>query len=150
MIGQAPESMSSPQCGLIESMGMRIASPLALVLLLTLALAACGSSGSGSASSGGGTKEGASSSQPCAKGTVVVHMRNIRFAPATIAAKAGQSVCWVNDDDVQHDAQAQDGQFSSVLFGKGKTYTTKLAKAGTIAYVCSVHPGMTGTLKVSP
>lgn len=77
-------------------------------------------------------------------------MRNIKFAPETTQAKVGQSVCWVNDDDVQHDAQAQDGQFSSALFGKGKTYTAKVAKAGDIAYVCSVHPGMTGTIKVSP
>jgi plastocyanin len=77
-------------------------------------------------------------------------MRNIKFDPASDSAKVGQQVCWVNDDDVQHDAQAKDGQFKSGLFGKGETFTTKLAKAGTIAYMCSVHPGMTATLKVSP
>lgn len=117
-----------------------------LVALLVLGLAACGGGGSSSSAA----KQGTASSRPCPKGALVVHMRNIRFAPETAAAKVGQKVCWVNDDDVQHDAQAQDGQFDSVLFGKGMTYTTTARKAGDIAYVCSVHPGMTGTLKVSP
>ncbi len=125
-------------------MGMRAVRLFALVLVL--ALAACGGGGGGGSSSA----KGAASSSPCPKGATVVHMRNIKFDPEATQAKVGQQVCWVNDDDVQHDAQAQDGQFESVLFGKGMSYTTKLRKAGDIAYVCTVHPGMTGTLKVTP
>ena len=34
-------------------------------------------------------------------------------------------------------------------FGQGGTYTFKPTKAGTIAYVCTIHPGMTGTLNVT-
>lgn len=77
-------------------------------------------------------------------------MRNIAFSPKTATAKVGQKVCWVNDDDVQHDAAANNGLFKSQLFGNGRTFTTKLTKAGTIDYVCTVHPGMTGTLHVRP
>ena len=119
--------------------------PALLALVLPLAVAACGSSSSSGGGAGGGT-----TASSCPKGAVVVHMRNIKFDPSTTSAKVGDQVCWTNDDDVQHDAQANDGQFKSQLFGQGQTFTTKLTKAGSIAYVCSVHPGMTGTLNVKP
>jgi plastocyanin len=136
----------------IESPVMR-AAPL-LALLLTLGLAACGgsSSGSSSGSSGGsgGGSQGQASSSPCPKGAVVIHMHDIQFAPKTATAKVGDKVCWTNDDDVQHDAQADNGSFKSSLFGKGETFTTTVSKAGDVAYVCTVHPNMTATLKVKP
>jgi plastocyanin len=90
------------------------------------------------------------SKNPCPSGAVVVHMRNIQFDPKTASAKVGEKVCWQNDDDVQHDAQADNGAFKSALFGKGETFTTTLTKAGDISYVCTVHPNMTATLKVKP
>jgi plastocyanin len=129
---------------------MRLAAPLAV--LIVLAVAACGGSGSssGSGSTGGGSSQTTASTKPCAKGAVVIHMRNIQFAPQTASAKVGDKVCWVNDDDVQHDAQAENGAFKSALFGKGETFTTTVSKAGSIAYVCTVHPNMTATLKVKP
>ena len=113
----------------------------ALVLVATLA--ACGGGGGG-----GGTKSAASTAQ-CAKGAVVVHMANIAFAPDKATAKVGQTVCWVNDDDVQHDVIADGKQFKSDLFGKGHTFSWKADKAGAVPYVCSVHPSMTATLTVS-
>jgi plastocyanin len=77
-------------------------------------------------------------------------MRAIEFVPRTAAVKVGHRVCWVNDDDVQHDAVAEDGAFESPLYGQGQTYTTTVRRTGSIAYVCTVHPGMKGTLRVSP
>jgi plastocyanin len=77
-------------------------------------------------------------------------MRNIAFSPKTATAKVGEKVCWINDDDVQHDAAADSGRFHSPLYGKGHSFTTRLTKAGSISYVCTVHPGMTGTLRVKP
>jgi plastocyanin len=118
---------------------------LPILLAVIPALAACGGGGDSAASAGG------ASTSPCASGAVVIHMRNIKFDPASATAKVGQKVCWINDDDVQHDAQADKGaDFKSSLFGKGSTFTTTLAKAGPVSYVCSVHPGMTGTLDVKP
>lgn len=118
-----------------------------IALVIPLALAACGGSSSGGGSGGGGSSTTASS---CPKGAVVVHMHNIKFNPAKTTAKVGDEVCWVNDDDVQHDAVADSGQFKSQLFGQGQTFTTKLAKAGPISYVCTIHPGMTGEIDVKP
>jgi plastocyanin len=118
---------------------------LVLLAVLTTVLAGCGGGGGG----GGSTKQAATSS-PCAQGSVVIHMADINFKPEKADAKVGQTVCWVNDDDVQHDAVDEDSkQFESDLFGKGKTFSWKAAKAGTVKYECTVHPGMTGELDVS-
>jgi plastocyanin len=113
-----------------------------LLLVLPIVLAACGGGG-------GGAKQ-AASKQPCPDGAVVIHMADIKFKPETAAAKVGQTVCWTNDDDIQHDAVDEDGkQFESALFGKGETFTWKAEKAGTVKYVCTVHPGMDGELDVT-
>jgi plastocyanin len=117
----------------------------ALALTLVATLTACGGGGGGTSSS---TKSSASSA-PCPKGAVVVHMANIQFAPDKATAKVGETVCWVNDDDIQHDVIADGKQFQSSLFGKGHTFTWKAAKAGAVPYVCSVHPAMTATLTVT-
>jgi plastocyanin len=77
-------------------------------------------------------------------------MKDIRFAPDKASVKVGDTVCWTNDDGVQHDAvDDSGGAFKSALFGKGQTFTWKAGKAGTIHYVCTVHPGMTGELDVT-
>ena len=56
---------------------------------------------------------------------------------------------WTNEDSVVHDVTAKSGAtFKSDLFAKGKTYSFKATKAGTIDYVCTIHPGMEGTLTV--
>jgi plastocyanin len=121
-----------------------------LVLVLVLGLAACGGSSGGGGGGGGGGTQQAASSGGCPSGTVVIHMRNIQFDPTAKSVKVGQQVCWVNDDDVQHDVEADNGLFSSALFGKDHHFTTKLTKAGEISYVCTVHPNMTAKLQVKP
>jgi plastocyanin len=113
-----------------------------LVPLLALlgAVGACGGSKSATPAS----------SSACPAGAVTVQMKDIEFAPEKTRLKVGQTVCWTNEDDIQHDAVADDGAFGSSLFGHGKTFSWKATKAGAITYVCSVHPGMTGELDVSP
>jgi plastocyanin len=114
------------------------------LLALPLALVACG----GSSSSSGGSDQSASSTA-CPKGAVVIHMANIKFAPEKATAKPGQTVCWINDDTVQHDATADGQQFHSALFGKGKTFSWKAVGSGPVKYVCTVHPGMDGEIDVT-
>ena len=120
---------------------MRRLLPLALVLM-TAALAACGGSDDGG--------EQGASAEACPSGAVVIKMVDIKFDPQEATAGVGQEVCWVNEDTIEHNAVAEQGaDFKSELFGKGKTFTTTLDAPGTIQYVCTVHPGMTGTLEVT-
>jgi plastocyanin len=117
----------------------RVFALLALVVLV----AACGGGGSS------GSQQPASDAK-CPAGATVIAMKDIQFHPAKAAVKVGDTVCWTNEDGgVQHDAAADDGAFRSVLFGSGKTFSWKAAKAGKVSYVCTVHPGMTGELDVS-
>jgi plastocyanin len=77
-------------------------------------------------------------------------MKNIKFDPATLTVAVGQTVTWTDEESVPHDVVAKSGaDFKSEVFGKGKSYTFTPTKAGTIEYVCTLHPGMTGTLIVT-
>jgi plastocyanin len=126
----------------------RILIPLAACLALVAA--GCGGS-SNKPSSAPSTSGQSSSSAPASKGNVVqIAMKNIQFVPKDVTAKVGQTVRWGNEDTVSHDVKATSGaSFSSSLFGHGGTYQTKLTKPGKISYVCTIHPGMVGTITVT-
>jgi plastocyanin len=117
---------------------MRRLLPLALVIL---GLSACGGGD-------GGQEEGASA-EACPSGSVVIAMADLEFDPEDATADAGQEVCWVNEETIDHNAVDEEtDKFRSELFGKGQTFTTTIDEPGKISYVCTVHPGMTGTLTV--
>ena len=114
-----------------------------LVAACALLVAACG----GDDDDGGGGGQGASS-EACPSGAVEIKMADIKFDPQDATASVGQQVCWVNEDTIDHNAVADNKEFESELFGKGQTFTTKVDSPGEISYVCTVHPGMTGTITV--
>ncbi len=116
---------------------------LAPLLLAALVAACVGDDGGGG---GGGA-----SSEPCPSGSVVIKMVDIKFDPEDATAGVGQEVCWVNEDTIEHNAVAESGaDFESDLYGEGETFTTTVEEAGTVEYVCTIHPGMTGTIEVTP
>ena len=122
--------------------------PLIALLLLLVLAAGCGeekaSPGSGSA---GGTATDAASAS--GGNTVKVAMKDILFVPEKITARVGQTVVWTNEDDIVHNVKAGKGaDFASKTVSKGETYKTKLTKAGTINYVCTIHPSQRGTITV--
>jgi plastocyanin len=119
---------------------------IALLLAGALALGACGSSKSSGTKSTGGSSS--TSTTKSANG-IQVQMKGIAFQPGTITVKVGQTITWTNEDSVQHDVVSTSGEkIQSSLFGKGGTFSFTPKKAGTIAYVCTVHPGMKGTIVV--
>ncbi|HKP89938.1 MAG TPA: plastocyanin/azurin family copper-binding protein [Thermoleophilaceae bacterium] len=71
-----------------------------------------------------------------------------RAAPPR-ARKVGQKVTWTNDETVDHNVTAKSGaKFMSKAFGGGGSYSYTPRAAGTIRYVCTLHPGMDGVLVV--
>jgi plastocyanin len=124
----------------------RILVALCAVVPLALGLAACGGS------SGGGSTS-ASTSAPSSSsggGGVQIKMQNIQFSPKDTTVKVGDKVTWTNDDNTDHNVTAQSGaDFKSKDFGNGGTFSFTADKAGTIKYVCTIHPGMTATLTVT-
>ena len=127
---------------------------LALCAIGALAAAGCGSSDKSSTSSGSSTPAASSStaaaSSSSSGGGVAIKMQNIAFDPKDVTVKVGQKVTWTNDDSVDHNVTSQSGEsIKSDNFGKGATFSFTPTKAGTIKYVCTIHPGMTATLTVT-
>jgi plastocyanin len=79
--------------------------------------------------------------------TAEVKMAGSTFAPATIDIKVGDSVTFVNDDEIAHTATSD--EFDSGTMDPGASFEFTASKAGTISYICSFHPGMTGTINVT-
>jgi plastocyanin len=132
----------------------RILLALCAALALAIVIAGCGGSDNGGSSSSASTA--ASSSSPSssasssAGGGVEIKMQSVQFAPKATTVKVGQKVKWVNEDSVDHNVTAESGaDFKSKDFGKGGTFEFTADKAGTVKYVCTIHPGMTGTLTVT-
>ena len=128
-------------------MNMRRIVP-ALCAVVALAAAGCGSSNSNSTSSG--SSSSGSTAAASSSGGVAIKMQNIAFDPKDVTVKVGQKITWTNDDSVDHNVTSQSGEsIKSDNFGKGATFSFTPTKAGTIQYVCTIHPGMTATLTVT-
>jgi plastocyanin len=81
--------------------------------------------------------------------THTVVIEGMRFHPETLTLQPGDRVVWVNQDVVPHTATAADNKaFDSRSIAPKASWTYRPRKAGTIAYVCSLHPTMKGTLVV--
>jgi plastocyanin len=76
-----------------------------------------------------------------------VKMAGSTFAPGTIDMKVGETVKFVNDDEIAHTATAD--AFDSGTLDPGASFEFTADKAGSISYLCEFHPGMTGTINVT-
>jgi plastocyanin len=117
------------------------------VLAVAAVAAGCGGGGYGdqTATEPAAAKSADTATKAAAK---VVELRDSTFAPAAVDVKVGDTVRFVNQDEIAHTATA-DGTFDSGTLDAGATFDFKAEKPGTISYVCTFHPGMTGTLTVS-
>jgi plastocyanin len=131
-----------------RTMTKRLPLLLAAVCALALVAAGCGSSSNKTTANPPAASSPQSSSSSGSGGTVTVDMKNIAFSPNSVTVKVGQTVKWVNQDTVAHNVTAQSGAFKSTNFGPGASFTFKATKPGTFGYVCTIHPGMIGTLIV--
>ena len=126
-------------------------------LLLTaaaaaLALSACGGDyGSMSSSSPATAGKGSMSAASGAPGSpTAVKVKDFAYAPPTLTVAAGSKVAFTNDDSTNHTATATSGGgFDTGTIAPGATKTVTLGSPGTFAYVCSFHPFMHGTVRVT-
>lgn len=121
---------------------------------LALGLAAPGCGGDDNEGGGGGAKPKPKPAKEAGGGKgAQVGMKNIAFQPAKLTVAKGTTVTWTNNDSVNHDVTKTAGPGPKFSSGKGNlaqgdTYKAKLSQAGTVKYVCTVHPGMKGTITV--
>ncbi len=76
-----------------------------------------------------------------------VHIDNFVFAPAQLNVKVGTTVKWTNRDDIPHTVVCA-GKFRSKPMDTDGTFSFTFTDAGEYKYFCSLHPHMTGTVKV--
>jgi plastocyanin len=137
---------------------------LALCACLALGLVAAGCGGDDDEDSGdSGAAPTATAEKPAdtggggaeAKAGGKVSMKDIAFQPSNVTVAKGGSVTWTNDDSVGHDVTKESGpgpDFKSGNpggLGGGDTFTQRFDTPGSIKYVCTVHPGMEGTVTVT-
>jgi manganese oxidase len=78
-----------------------------------------------------------------------ITIKDFAFAPALLQIAAGDTVILA-----QHRRRAAHveikNQKSSDTLMPGSTYHVSFAQAGDVEYFCSIHPYMTGTVRVVP
>jgi plastocyanin len=78
-----------------------------------------------------------------------VGMAGRAFGPATVTIAAGGTLTWRNDDDDDHTVTSTAGAFNSGNLAPGTTYQQTFTDPGSFAYLCAIHPEMTGTVVVT-
>jgi plastocyanin len=76
-------------------------------------------------------------------------MDGTQFRPSEVEVHAGEAVVWVNQDPFPHNVASDAGQFHSGELSPGASWRFSPAARGTFRYVCTLHPGMTGTIHVN-
>lgn len=75
-----------------------------------------------------------------------VVMKNMKYSPATIEIKKGDTVEWTNEDITPHTATAP--QFDSGSLASDKSWKHTFTAAGRFPYGCTFHPDMKGVVVV--
>jgi plastocyanin len=88
--------------------------------------------------------ERAPASKP-ATHTIVID--GTKYAPETLTVRRGDTVVWINKDPFPHTVTAK-GSFDSRAIAAGKSWKWTPRSAGDYAYICTLHPNMTGAVKV--
>jgi len=89
---------------------------------------------------------------PVSTGTGKTHevqVKDSSFNPATLNARVGDTISWVNLGKMPHSVTAIDRSFDQML-APGQRFNLVLRKEGTIQYICTPHPSMFGSLIVGP
>jgi plastocyanin len=91
---------------------------------------------------------GALASQGAPVADAKVQIDQYAFLPQHITVKPGTTVTWTNDDDDTHTVASSSKLFKSKALDTGDKFSFTFTTPGTYAYICSVHPYMTGAIVV--
>ncbi len=105
--------------------------------------------------------KGSSNGTPAAKTVKATHtppsnvtainINNGKFRPKNVSIKAGTTLTWTNNDDVQQSVTSDTpGLFDSGLIAPGSTWQHTFAQAGVFPYHSTGTGGNYGTVTVTP
>ena len=78
---------------------------------------------------------------------IKVTIDNFTFSPAELKVKVGDTVTWTNHDDIPHTVVSA-GKYRSKTMDTDDHFSFTFTSAGDYKYFCSLHPHMTGMIKV--
>jgi len=123
---------------------VRKASTVLGIMVLAIT-ASCGGASDGGY---GGTTDPGTGGNTQPTQTTSVAVSDNQFSPASIQVSAGATVTWTwAQGSSLHNVTFPSGT-SSANLGASTTFTRTFTTAGTFTYQCTIHPGMTGTVKV--
>ncbi|MGJ4997590.1 cupredoxin domain-containing protein [Bradyrhizobium sp. HKCCYLS3077] len=79
--------------------------------------------------------------------TIKVTIDNFTFTPAEVKVRVGDTVTWTNHDDIPHTVVSA-GKYRSKTLDTDDSFSFTFASSGDYKYFCSLHPHMTGMVKV--
>ncbi|GEP32960.1 hypothetical protein NSZ01_07280 [Nocardioides szechwanensis] len=77
-----------------------------------------------------------------------VSVADMRFTPATLKTGLGSTVTWTFPDPMAHTTTSDQGFWDSGTKSGGETFAHTFGSAGTFGYRCTLHPSMTGKVRV--
>jgi len=80
--------------------------------------------------------------------TKVVQISGYHFGPNSIKIVPGDTIKWINNDDVIHIVEIDDGSGRSGDLNKGDNWEHVFTEEDVFSYHCHTHPYMTGTIYV--
>ena len=76
-----------------------------------------------------------------------VKIDNFTFGPQKLTVKVGDTVTWINEDDIPHTVVSV-GKFRSKALDTEDKYSFTFTATGTYEYFCGLHPHMQGSIVV--
>ena len=77
-----------------------------------------------------------------------VDIIELKYKPAKLTIKVGDTVVWTNSDDRDHTVTEEDGAFDSGKISSSEKFEHTFTEAGEYAYHCDSHPRMKGKIIV--
>ena len=85
---------------------------------------------------------------PAWAGPTIVKIDNFAFSPQRLTVKPGTTIVWENADDIPHTVVSTTKAFKSQALDTADKFSFTFALPGGYDYFCSLHPHMTGMIKV--
>ena len=120
----------------------------AITVLAVVFAASCGGGGDAPAGATGptGTTGGGGPPPPPPSTTNQISVNDNLFSPASTQVTPGTTVTWTFLGTDTHNVTFASGPSSGNM--KSGTFDRTFPNAGTFTYDCTLHPGMSGTIRV--
>ncbi|HEX6287138.1 MAG TPA: plastocyanin/azurin family copper-binding protein [Acidimicrobiia bacterium] len=124
---------------------------LALVAVIAL-FTACSGDGDGATSTTAGSADQTTRAVDTTAGggsaaAASITIANFAFTGAE-SVEVGATVTVTNEDDVSHTWTSEDDVFDSGSLSQGESFQYTFDEAGEYSFVCTIHPGMSGSITV--